>query len=85
MITTQIGAISVKYTDQWESTIFDGFDGRDYNNIFIFFFKFLLLFFIFVLHGETLWHLQKFLQCIKYIIVQFTNHSPLSSFPQFLE
>jgi hypothetical protein len=35
--------------------------------------KFLFLFlFIVVLGGSTLWHLQKFLQCIKYITLEFT-------------
>jgi hypothetical protein len=39
-------------------------------------------FFIVVLDGDTFWHLQKFLQCIKYIILE--NSSPLQvSFPLF--
>jgi hypothetical protein len=35
------------------------------------------LFFIVVLGGNTLWHLQNFLQCIKYIILELTPSSTL--------
>jgi hypothetical protein len=33
--------------------------------------------FIVVLGGDTLWHLQRFLQCIKYIILEFTPFTVL--------
>jgi hypothetical protein len=39
---------------------------------------FLFFFFIVVLGGGTLWHLQRFLQCIKYIILELT---PSTTFP----
>jgi hypothetical protein len=39
-----------------------------------------LFFFIVVLDGSTLWHLQKFLQCIKYIILN-SRPPPLSFIP----
>jgi hypothetical protein len=38
------------------------------------------IFFIVVLGGSTLWHLQKFLRCSKYIILEFTP-PPLSFIP----
>jgi hypothetical protein len=48
---------------------------------------FLISFLIAMLGGGTLWHLQKFLQCIKYITLEFTPSTallyPLS--PLFLE
>jgi hypothetical protein len=44
-------------------------------------FCFVLFSFVVLLDWGTLWHLQGFLQCIKYIILEFTplHHSP--SFP----
>jgi hypothetical protein len=38
---------------------------------------FLKFSFIVVLGGGTLWHLQKFVQCLKYIILEFTLSSGL--------
>jgi hypothetical protein len=46
-----------------------------------FFFK-LIFSFIVVVGEGTLWHLQRFLQCIKYITLKITpHHSPLSPLP----
>jgi hypothetical protein len=41
--------------------------------------------FIVVLDGDTLWHLPKFLQYIKYIILEFTPSTILLYSPPFLE
>jgi hypothetical protein len=40
-------------------------------------FFFLFFSFIIVLGGSTLWHLHRFLQCIKYIIHEFPYYSPV--------
>jgi hypothetical protein len=41
-------------------------------------------FFIVLLGGVTLWHLQKFLQCIKYIILGFITYTILLYHPSLI-
>jgi hypothetical protein len=48
-----------------------------------YFLNFILFYFIVVQGGGTLWHLQKFLQCIKCIIVEFTPSTALLYPPPF--
>jgi TRAP-type mannitol/chloroaromatic compound transport system permease small subunit len=49
-------------------------------------FLFLFCIVVLVLGGDTLWHLQRFLKCIKYIILEFPpSLLSFTSLPQFLE
>jgi hypothetical protein len=54
--------------------------GSSFLHIIEIFYCFVFVFLIVVLDGNTLWHLQKFLKCIKYTILEITHLycSPLS-------
>jgi hypothetical protein len=53
--------------------------------LFFLFFKVIYLLFLYsVLSVGTLWHLQRFLQCINYVILEFTLSTVIPA-PQFME
>jgi hypothetical protein len=44
----------------------------------------IITFFITMLGGSTLWHLQRFLQCIKHIMLEFTPSTALFHLPPLM-